>query len=92
MRVTRLIRFRMMQAMSADPEHGAAFQRHGAANREKVFEPAGALIGLMRVQAMIAQTNAPSDRYPMQGDRNKKRFPAKEKEGGYRAYVKASKD
>jgi hypothetical protein len=46
----------------------------------------------MGMQAMIAQANPPSDRYPMQGDRHKKRFPAKAKEGGYRAYVKAHKD
>jgi hypothetical protein len=82
----------MMQPMRAHPEHGAAFQRHGSANCEKIFQPARTLIGLMGVQAMIAQTDPPSDRHPMQGDRNEKRFPTKEKEGGYRAYVKAHKD
>jgi hypothetical protein len=46
----------------------------------------------MGVQAVITQTDSPSDRHPMQGDRHKKRFPAKEKEGGYSAYVKAQKD
>src|SRR6476661_1085921 len=91
-RVTGLIRFRVMQTVRAHPEHGPAFQRHGAANREKVFEPAWTLIGLMGMQAMIAQTDAPSDGYPMQGECNKKHFPAKAKKGAYRAYVKAHKD
>jgi hypothetical protein len=46
----------------------------------------------MSVQAMIAEADPPSDSHPVQRNRNKKRFPTKEKEGGYRAYVKAHKD
>ena len=59
---------------------------------KKYSSQRGTLIGLMGVQAMVAQADAPSDRHPVQGQRHKKRFPAKTKEGGNRANVKAQKD
>src|ERR1700676_2878990 len=72
MRIARHVGLRMVNAMCAHPEHRAAFERHGAAQREKVLEPARTLIRLMSVQAMIAETDPPSDSHPMQRQRHKK--------------------
>ena len=90
-RVAGLIGFRVMNAMRAHPEHGSAFERHGAADGEKVFEPARTLIGLMGVQAMVAQADAPADRHPVKGQRHEKGFPTETKEGGKGADVKATR-
>ena len=34
--------------------------------REEIFQPRGHLIGAVRVQAMIAQADAPADGHPVQ--------------------------
>jgi hypothetical protein len=46
----------------------------------------------MRMQAMVAEADAPTDRYPVKGERHEKCFPTETKEGGKGADMKARKD
>ena len=59
---------------------------------KKYSEPARTLIGLMRMQAMVAEADAPADRDPVKGERHEKSFPTETKESGKSADMKAGKD
>src|SRR5579883_877551 len=91
MRIARLVRLRMVNAVRADPEHRAAFERHGPANREGIGEPLRALIGLMRMQPVIPKADAEPDADPMQRERGKERLPTEKEERRKRAGMEKNK-
>src|SRR6266567_7274540 len=77
MRIARQVRLCVVNAVSAHPKHWASFKSKGAADRKEVLQPERALIRLVRMQAVIAQADAPADRHPVQHHCHKKRLPTK---------------
>jgi hypothetical protein len=66
--------------VSGDPGYRTAFERKAAADREKVFEKPGGLVGSMGMQAMIAQTDAEAGGHPIQENRDRQIAPTEHKE------------
>ena len=66
MRIAIVVGLLMVDAMGSDPGDGTAFERKAAANRQKIFQETGRLVGAMGVQAMIAQTDAEACSHPIE--------------------------
>jgi hypothetical protein len=84
MRVAGLVGFLVMNAVSGNPENGSAFERHGAEEAEKILHPERNRERPVRVQAMVAETDAEADRHPVKNCGYDQRAPAKHEQGGYR--------
>src|SRR5271157_3323863 len=56
----------MMNPMGGHPEHRAAFQSHGAADREKIFNCFGYFVRPMGQQAVIAHPDSQTHGHPIQ--------------------------
>ena len=65
-----MIGFLMMDTMRGDPGDGTAFECQTAADRKKVFQQPGRLVGPVSVEPMIAQADAKAGRHPVQKHRN----------------------
>src|SRR5437899_2110794 len=77
-----------MDTMRGDPENRSAFQRQCRTNGEEVFHPLGSLETAMREQAVIAHTDAPSERDPPEKQRYKEYLPTKKEERSHSADMK----
>jgi hypothetical protein len=73
--------------MGGYPEDVSAFDCQGSANGKEVFDEFRHLIRAMRVQPVIAHTDAEPYRHPIQKCRYDERFPAKHEQGGNRAQM-----
>ena len=60
-RVTRFVRFLVMDAVRGNPENGTALECHGSTKGEKVFKPLWHHVGAVSMQAVVAQPDAPTD-------------------------------
>src|SRR5512140_3030963 len=70
MRIARLVRFLMVNSMGSDPENGSAFQSHGPATREEVYQKSGALLRRVGMQAMIAHADSQANGHPVEENRD----------------------
>src|SRR4051794_22231053 len=80
MRVTRLIRFLMMNPMGGDPEYGPAFEIQRSANGEEVLHPLWALVGAMGVEPVVSHADAEPGRHPIEHDRREEYLPREHEE------------
>ena len=72
----------MMDAVGGDPEDGTAFEGHGAAGGDKVFEPAGDAVSAMREQAMVCHADADVDGEEVHDGEGGEVLPGETEEGG----------
>src|SRR6185436_18958608 len=79
-RVARLVRLLMVNPVYRDPENWTALQRKRAANGKEVFQNPWDLIRAVSVKAMITQTDAQTDRDPVQKRGGRHHGPAEHEE------------
>ncbi len=92
MRIARLVRVSMVEAMNRNPEDGTALERHCAENSEQVFQPLRGLVRSMGQQAVVSHPNAEAASDPPQEQRQDETFPAEEEEGCNSANMKHQED
>src|ERR1700686_1047939 len=80
MRVALFVRILVMDAMRSYPSDRATCERHGSANRHKVFHPSRSLIPAMSKQPVVAHADSHAARQPPQERGDRQGFPAKHEE------------
>ena len=80
----------MMNAVGCDPGDWPAFERQGATDRQKVFDPLFRLEGTMRQQPVIAHADPQAQSNPIETKRGKECRPVEKEEGGNGPKVKRS--
>src|SRR5437763_16968798 len=90
MRIARLVRILMVDAMRCHPKNRSTLKRQSCACGQDVFHPLGSFVAAMSKQPMIAHANAETSGHPPQKDRNQECFPGKEKQRRNRPEVKGN--
>ncbi len=78
--IAGLVRILMMDTMRRHPKNGSAFERERAAEGQEILERPGKLVRTVRVQPMVAHTDAQPDADPVQQKRDNKSVPTEHKQ------------
>src|ERR1700719_5223321 len=77
MRVAFFVGILVMDAMRSHPSDWATLERHGPANRHKIFHPSRRLVSAMGKQPVVAHADSHTARQPPQESSDSQSFPAK---------------
>src|ERR1700694_5735099 len=76
MRVALFVCILVMDAVRSHPSDWSTFERHGSANRHKIFHPSRGLISAMSKQPVVTHADSHAARQPPQESGGGQGFPA----------------
>ncbi len=91
-RVAFLVGVLVVDAVGGDPEDGSAFERHGAAGGNEVFQPLGGAEAAVGEQAMVGDADAEVNGEEVHDEEDGEVLPGEAEEGGDGADVKETHD